>query len=155
MFLLGKSVHFKPLTCHLHPGVLQGLIFALAFNCTWSCHGQILTETETDSYLLAFSWISNMSRIFVKNILSFNFNIDTVNIILLCRVALQNPQYFGLLFLCITKEEGNENYHRPKLKCNLVAHMTYLDELKIGHLREPGEDWQVPKHVPRVLLHLF
>ncbi len=35
---------------HLYPDVLQGCSFAFITNWMGSCHGQILIETETDSY---------------------------------------------------------------------------------------------------------
>ena len=65
-------------------------------------------------------------------------------------MAYQYSRYFGLVFLWFHRVEGNENLNWSKLKCNLI---TSLEELKIGHLAEPGQCWKELKHVPRVLVH--
>ncbi len=42
------------LTNHLHSDILLGITFILIPNGMGFCHGQILIETETDSYMSEF-----------------------------------------------------------------------------------------------------
>ena len=44
------------LTNHMHPGTGQHVIFNLFCNWKGFCHGQILIETATHSWVMATSW---------------------------------------------------------------------------------------------------
>ena len=64
------------LTNHLHPDILLGIAFVLIPNGMGFCHGQILIETETDSYrifslrmILPFRFISGFSECTGMNVI--------------------------------------------------------------------------------------
>ena len=101
------------LTTHLHPGIRQHVILALLHNWIGFCHGQILIETATHSYILSYTDKPTGAQIskfkhrigFDPPILQFEHNRLNFNIVQITKSVLKNQ---GPDFKCYTLK-GNLN----------------------------------------------